>query len=83
MREGALREGDWRGLWNKVRSICRENKEQLVRVIQGENGEKRENVEIKRVIKLKFKFISKYGVIEPKILFPISLWLPGSCALHN
>lgn len=74
-KQNRVREG---ALWSKVRSICRENKEQLARVTQGENGEKMESVEIKRVIKLKFKFISKYEVIEPKIFFPISLWLPGS-----
>lgn len=59
----ALEQGK-RHLWGK--------KEQSVRVLEGEKGDKRERVERER-IKLKFKLLSKFGIIKPKILFLILL----------
>lgn len=55
------------------------NKEPLVRVIGRENEEKGR---VGRGIKLKYKLISDYEVLETEILFPILLWLSGSSKPH-
>lgn len=44
----------------------------MVRVLEGAKGDKTERVERER-IKLKFKLLSKFGIIKPKILFLILL----------